>query len=395
MQASILEGIRVVDLTRVLTGPYCSMMLGDMGADVIKVERPNGGDDTRKWGPPFIEEESIYYLSINRNKRSMTLDLKTEAGRDILWQLIEEADVVLENFRPGAIARLGFDYETVRQRCPNIIYGSISGFGQEGPGRNLTAYDLIVQGMSGLMSLTGPQGKPTKFGIPIADLTAGMFMAYAVMGALFHRQRTGQGQYIDTSLLGGQVALLVYYAGIFWATGQAPTSVWNAHNILSPYQTFQTQDGHVNVACGNDKLWGLLCEALDLEDLFAEPAFADNAGRIANVELLAERIEGVLGGMKTAVVLEKLNAVGVPCGPIHTIEDVFANPQVDVYQLHQQVPHPTIGTVDQLGFPYHLSQTPCEIKRPPPTLGQHTAEILAEIGYDDEAIAALQEDKVV
>src|SRR6185437_2527139 len=275
--AQPLTGIRVLDLTRVMTGPYCTMLLGDMGADVIKIEQPGKGDDTRAWGPPFIEDISAYYLSINRNKRSLTLNLKSEAGQEILWKLIELADVVVENFSPGTVDRLGFGYEAVKERRPGIVYCLISGFGQQGPSRDRTAYDLIVQGMSGLMSVTGEaDGGPTRFGVPIADIAAGMFGAYAIVNALFHRERTGEGQYIDNSMLGGQVALLTYQAGIYFATHEAPQRTGNAHPIVAPYQTFHSKDGYVNVASGNDGIFSRVCNAMGLERLLNDSCFRDN-----------------------------------------------------------------------------------------------------------------------
>ena len=290
-----LEGVKVLDLTRVMTGPYATMMLGDMGADVIKVEMPGKGDDTRSWGPPFLDGESAYFLSINRNKRSLALDLKSEGGREALWKLVDDADVLVENFSPGTIARLGFGYEAVRERNPGIIFASISGFGQEGPSANRTAYDLIVQGMSGMMSITGEAGgMPTKLGIPIADIAAGMFAAYSVVAALFQRSRTNEGKYIDISMLGGQVALLTYQAGILFATGQTPVQLGNAHPIVAPYDTFKTADGFVNLAVGNDSLWQRFCRAMDLPDAAADERFLTNAGRITNKAALYTVVENAM-----------------------------------------------------------------------------------------------------
>ena len=386
---SILSGIRVVDLTRVLTGPFCAMMLGDMGADVIKIERQGSGDDTRRWGPPFVEEESAYFLSINRNKRSITLNLKSAEGKQVLWDLIESADVVLENFRPGTMAKLGFSYDEMKARKEDIIFCSISGFGQEGPASGLTAYDLIVQGMSGVMTVTGPPEMPTKFGVPIADLAAGMFAAYGIMGALFHRERTGVGQYIDTSMLGGQVALLSYHAGMYLNAGRVPKSTWNAHGIVGPYQTFRTQDGYVNIACGNDGIWQRFCAAMGMDEIAANPTYANNGGRMANLDVLVPEIEAIFAASTSADILDKLGAAGVPAGPIYNIEEVFNHPQAQHYHLKQQIEHATLGLINQIGFPYAFSATNPEIRLPPPTLGQHNEEILAELGYSAEKIDSL------
>ena len=377
-----LAGIRVVDLTRVMTGPYCTMMLGDLGAEIIKIEMPGKGDDTRGWGPPFANGEAIYYLSVNRNKRSVALNLKSSAAKEALWRLIDSADVVIENFSPGTIGRLGFGWDAIHARNPRAIMASISGFGQTGPGSQRTAYDLVVQGMGGIMSLTGPVGgPPTKYGVPIGDMGAGMFAAYAIAAALYRRTVTGEGQYIDVSMLDGQIALLVYNIGSYFATGKVPEPAGNAHAIIVPYDAFPTADGYVIIAVGNDALFVKFCAAIGIEETGRDPRFTTNALRVANKPALYEQIGGALSGLTTDEVIQRLDAVAVPCGPILSVDQVFANEQVQHNGQRRVVDHPTAGEITLAGFPYRFSDAELTIDRVPPALGEHTREVLAEAGY--------------
>jgi crotonobetainyl-CoA:carnitine CoA-transferase CaiB-like acyl-CoA transferase len=391
-----LDGIQVLDLTRALAGPYCSMMLGDMGADVLKVELPKTGDETRGWGPPFINGESGYFLSVNRNKKGMTLNLKDERGKEILANLLARADVVLQNFSPGTLEKLGFPYERMVALNPRIVYCAISGFGQTGPLASKAAYDQIVQGLGGLMSLTGPVGgPPIKVGVPISDIVSGMFAAYAVMVALFHRERTGRGQMIDTSLLDGQVALMTFQAQRYFLTGKAPSWSGNRHALIAPYELLKTKDSYVNIAVGNDSLWARFCQALGLELCKDDPRFRTNADRLANREDLAALIEARFSGSTTEEIVALLDGVGVPSGAVHDLSEVFADSQVKHLGLQQTMQHPTVGELQQTGIPYRFSESPGSLRLPPPLLGQHTDEVLLGLGYAVDEVERLRESGVV
>jgi crotonobetainyl-CoA:carnitine CoA-transferase CaiB-like acyl-CoA transferase len=387
-----LSGIRVVDLTRALAGPYCSLLLGDMGADVIKIELPGSGDETRQWGPPFIEGESSYFMSVNRNKRSVVLDLKSSAGQEALRRLTATADVLVENFRPGTMSRLGLSYEEAHALNPALIFCSVSGFGQDGPRARQPAYDAILQGMGGVQGLSGEaEGLPTRVGVPIADITAGMFAAYAVSSALFWRERDPErrGQWIDASMLGGQVALLTYQAGRYFATEQSPQRIGNRHASIAPYEMFRTADGYVNVAAANEPMWQRFCRALDLQSLFADPRFATNPDRVTNRAALSQLIEQRLCALTMAEVISRLEQAEVPVGPVYTLDQVFDDPQSQHLQMAMPTPHPKAPGLRTTGFPYRLSESPAEVRCPPPLLGEHTEEVLREIGYSIADIDAL------
>ena len=394
--AGALDGIRVLDLTRALAGPYCTLMLGDHGADIIKVEMPGTGDETREWAPPSIKGVSAYYLSINRNKRSVTLDLKNPDGKRVLERLIEKCDVVVENFSPGTLARLGFPDERVRAINPRAVLCHISGFGQDGPGRAWPAYDLIVQGMGGIMSLTGePGSEPVMVGVPQADIVAGMFAAFAIAAALHARGRTGEGQVIDATMIGGQVALLSRQAARYFADGTVPRPEGNVHASIVPYQTFRASDGHINVGVANNALFERFCRALDLDELLEDERFTDNPKRVAHRREIVPIIERRMKTLTKAEVVRRLREANVPVGPINALDEVFADPVVRHLGLIAEVDHPTAGRVRAPGIPVRLSGTPPSVRRHPPELGEHTDEILRELGYAKEEIAALRRDGAV
>jgi crotonobetainyl-CoA:carnitine CoA-transferase CaiB-like acyl-CoA transferase len=391
-----LAGVRVLDLTRALAGPYCTLMLGDHGADIVKVEMPGTGDETREWMPPQIGGISAYYLSINRNKRSVTLDLKHPDGKRILERLIERSDVIVENFSPGTLGRLGFPDDRLRAINRRAIVCHISGFGQDGPGRAWPAYDLIVQGMGGIMSLTGDVGQdPVMVGVPQADMVAGMFAAFAIASALFARERTGEGQVIDATMLGGQVALLSRQAARFFADGTVPKPEGNVHASIVPYQTFRASDGHVNVGVANSALFERFCRALDLDELLTDSRFADNPTRVAHRKEIVPIIEKRLSTLSKSEVVRRLREANVPVGPINSLDEVFSDPVVRHLGLIAEVDHPTAGRVRAPGIPVRMSGTPPSVRTPPPLLGEHTDEVLRELGYSDAEIGTLKRDGAV
>ena len=392
-----LEGIRVLDLTRALAGPFCTLMLGDNGADVIKVEMPGSGDDTRKWGPPFIGEESAYFLSINRNKRSLTLNLRDPKAKEIFLKLAKNSDVIVENFTPGVMERFGLDYDAVKATNPNVIYCSISGFGQDGPYRSRPAYDQIMQGIGGLMSVTGePDGEPQKIGVAVTDIGAGMWAAFAIMAALHHRGQSGAGQYIDVSMMDAQIAWLTYQAGYFFANGTPPKRMGAAHPTLVPYQAFMCLDGkYINVAVGSDRIWERFCQGINREDLKDHPDYANNGDRVRNRGAMVSMLQEYFLTRTVADWVKDLQAVNVPCGPINDLADVFADAQVLARNMYQEMPHPTLGSIKQTGLPIKFSATPGGLDRHPPLLGEHNQEVLTSLGYSEVDIRSFQEGAVI
>jgi crotonobetainyl-CoA:carnitine CoA-transferase CaiB-like acyl-CoA transferase len=392
-----LDGILVIDLSRVLAGPYCTMALGDMGATVIKIEMPGSGDDTRAYGPPFLNGESTYFMSVNRNKKSLTVNLKHDQGKEILRQLIRRADVLVENFRPGTLDGLGFGYEATHTLNPRLVYCSISGFGQTGPDAQRPGYDLIAQAEGGVMSLTGdPDGPPMKVGLSFADITAGM-NAFAGIGlALLARERTGEGQRIDVSLLDCQVSLLTYQAGIYFATGQNPPRLGNKHPSITPYETFEASDGYIIIACGNQGFWEQFCKLAGVEHLLADERFTTMKKRVENRQVLTPLVAAVVRTRTRQEWREILDREGIPCGLIKDVADVCTDPQILARDMVVQLQHPTAGPISVNGIPIKLSATPGEIKDAPPLLGEHTDDVLSEIlGYTPSQIAELRRSNAV
>ncbi|MBN3757277.1 CoA transferase [Paraburkholderia sp. Tr-20389] len=403
-----LSHIRVLDLTRVLAGPWCAQTLADFGADVIKVERPGAGDDTRHWGPPYLKtpdgadtREAAYYLAANRNKRSVTVDIATPEGQQIVRELAAQSDVVLENYKVGQLKKYGLDYDSLKAVKPDIIYCSVTGFGQTGPHAQRAGYDFIIQGIGGFMSITGerddlPGGGPQKAGVAIADLMTGMYSSVAVLTALAHRDRTGEGQYIDMALLDVQVAMLANMNSNFLASGKPPVRWGNAHANIVPYQTFQTSDSWIIVAVGNDGQFRKFVEAGNRAGLADDDRFATNPARVRNRETLVPILAEMVRTRSKHEWIEALEAAGVPCGPINDLEEVFENEQVVARGMQVQLPHPSGGTVKLVRNPIRMSATPPEAQAHPPTLGEHTEAVLREVlGYGDEQIDGLRGRSVI
>jgi crotonobetainyl-CoA:carnitine CoA-transferase CaiB-like acyl-CoA transferase len=386
-----LDGIKVVDLSRILAGPYCTQYLGEMGADVVKVEPPGHGDDTRGWGPPFVGDEAVYYLAANRNKRGIVLDLKSDRGREALRRLVAGADVLVENFRPGTLEKWGIGYDALAAVNPRLIHVSITGFGQTGPYRDRAGYDLVAQALGGVMSLTGePDGAPAKVGLPVADLNAGTWAIIAVLMALQARHTTGRGQYLEVSLLDSQLAWHVYAAGAHFYDTPRPRRMGSAHPSIVPYQAYHVSDGWLIIAVGSEKLWHAFCGVLGL-DIASDPRFSSNALRSAHRDELNALLEPVLLARPAAEWMKAFDAAGIPAAPINEIDDVYADPWTASRDQVVRLPHPTVGTYVGTGFPVKASDTPARPTSAPPTLGQHTAEVLAELGYSAAEIAEFAE----
>ena len=390
---SALSGMVVLDLTQIMAGPYCTMVLADMGADVIKVEKPNGGDDNRRMGPPFIKDWSAGFLALNRNKRSLVLDLRSQNGQAVFKRLVQDVDVVVENFRPGVMDRLGLGYETLAAIRPSLVYCSISGFGNTGPSAAKGGFDLVAQGVSGLMSITGHPGMPpAKIGVPITDISAGLLAANGVLSAYIHALKTGQGQQVDTSLLEAGVAYTVWESSVYFAGGEIPGPLGSAHRVSAPYQALRTADGYLNIGAATQPTWEQLCRAIGLETLIDDPRFKLPGDRKASESELAALLEETFTTDTTVNWLEMLDKAGVVAGPIYNMDQVYKDPQVLARKMLVDLEDPDLGTIHNIGIPVKLSVTPGQIRTRAPMLGEHSAEILLERGFSqsevDELVAA-------
>jgi crotonobetainyl-CoA:carnitine CoA-transferase CaiB-like acyl-CoA transferase len=392
-----LDGLVVLDLTRVLSGPYCTMQLADMGARVIKIERPGPGDDTRAWGPPFIHGESSYFLSINRNKESVAIDFKRPEGRALLESLIARADVLVENFHPGTLDAMGLGYAHLAERFPRLIYCSISGFGSTGPLRDRPGYDAVVQAEGGLMSLTGSRdGEPFRLGVAIADITAGMLAVQGILLALLVRGNTGKGQFVDIGMLDAVASVLTYQAGIFFTTGRTPVRMGNRHPSIAPYDTIATEDGTLVLAVGNDTQWQAFCSCTGLKLLADDERFATNAGRVRHYEDLRPLIARALRTRSRQEWINRLVPAGVPCAAVRALDEVLTDPQLAAREMIASVEHSTAGLLSVLGVPVKLSDTPGRVQSAPPRLGEHTATVLANLlNVPGDDIARLHRDAVI
>ncbi len=388
--AGPLTGLRVIELAQIMAGPSCGALLADLGAEVIKVEKLPGGDDTRRYAEPSVNGESAAFMMMNRNKRAIAVDLKTEGGRRVLHRIVESADVLTENYRRGALDRLGLGYDALQALNPALIYCSISGYGRTGPSADKGGFDLIAQGVSGLMSITGEPGRaPVKLGSPVTDLNAGMLAALGIVSAYVHRLKTGQGQWVDTSLLEAGIHLTAWQSAIFFATGISPGPGGSAHVLAAPYQAFPTADGWINIGGANQANWERIARLVGTPELIDDPRFADNSARMAHRDALSELLGARLRGRSTADWLQALDAAGIPAGPINSIAQMAADPQTAAREMVVELDHPVAGRTRALGLPLKFSATPGGIRRPAPTFGQHTREVLQQHGFDEAEIAAL------
>ncbi len=407
-----LSHLKILDMSRILAGPWCGQLLCDLGAEVIKIERPGdensrGGDDTRTWGPPFLKDgaggdttEAAYYLAANRGKKSLTLDISTPEGQEIIRQLAAKSDVVIENYKVGQLKKYGLDYASLKAVNPRLIYCSITGFGQTGPYAHRAGYDYVIQGMGGFMSITGerddlPGGGPQKAGVAVADLMTGMYSGVAVLAALAHREKTGEGQHIDMALLDCQVAMLANMNMNYLTSGKAPVRAGNAHQNLTPYQVFACADGHVIIAAGNDGQFTKFCQAGGMPELAADARFRTNPDRVRNRAEMIPILERMVLAKTKQAWIEQLEAVGVPCGPINSIADAFENPQVKARGLRIDLPHPTAGQVPMVANPIRYSATPLQYPAAPPLLGEHTVDVLRDLGYAPDQIEKLRASHIV
>lgn len=392
-----LSGVRVLDLSRILAGPWCTMLLGDLGAEVIKVERPGTGDDTRTWGPPFAGGESAYYLCCNRSKKSITIDLKNPRGAELVKEFAKSSDVLLENFTPGLMERFGLDYETLRKLNPRLIYCSITAYGQDGPYRDRPGYDMVLAAVGGLMWITGPEGgEPCKVGVAITDVLTGVHTAGAIMAALLWRDRSRRGQYIDASLLDVQASALANIASSYLVAGKEATRWGTAHESIIPYQVFNTKDYPIAIAVANQKLWVNFCKLVGKEEWINDPRFESNPKRVENRKVLLPLVTDMMGQKTCQEWMDLLVAKAIPCGPVNNMQRLFSDPQILHRGMVAEIPHPTIGTLRLGGVPIKYSETQPDIRLPPPLLGQHTDEILTDVlGHSPQQIAELREQGVI
>ena len=408
MNEGALSGLLVLDLSRVLAGPWVGQTLADLGAEVIKVERPVSGDDTRSWGPPFLKNlngestsESAYFACANRNKKSLTVDITRPEGQDVIRRLAERADILIENFKVDGLKQYGLDYASLRKINPRLIYCSITGFGQTGPYASRAGYDFLIQAMGGLMSITGqkdtePGAGPQKVGVALTDILTGLYSTVGILAALSHRQRSGEGQWLDMALLDVQIASLANQASNYLVGGESPTRMGNAHPNIVPYQDFPTRDGYMVIAVGNDAQFSRLCLAAGHPDIATDPRYRTNKDRVQNRKELISQMNAFTVTRSTQEWISDLETVGVPCGPINNLEQVFADPHVKARQIHQQLEHPSMGTVSSVASPIRLSETPVQYRMAPPLLGEHTHEVLCDLlGMSEQEVSALQQAGVV